>query len=61
MFDPFGVGEKAVADAVELPDAFGHRAESAFHHVEVKDRVVVVVFLGLDHPEPFPSVVPDCD
>ena len=41
----------AVADAVELPDAFGHGAETFFHQVEVKDRFVVVVLLGLDHPD----------
>jgi hypothetical protein len=59
VFDPFGIREKPVADAVELPDAFGHGAETVLHHVEVKDRVVVVVLFGLDNPEPFPRVVPD--
>lgn len=59
VIDPFGVGEQAVTDAVELADAFGHGAETVFLHLQVIDGVIVVVLLGLGHAQPFPGVVAD--
>lgn len=51
MLDPLGIREQPVADAVALPDALGHGAETVFHQVEVKDQFVAVVLLGLGHPD----------
>ena len=53
------IGQSWFTDAVELPDAFGYGAETVFRHFEVNDRVIVVVLVGLDHPEPLPRVMPD--
>lgn len=56
---PLRIGEKPFADAVERADAFRQDAETEFFDFEVVDGIVLVVFLGLDHPVPLPRVVSD--